>query len=219
MLKSIRISLFLAALGLFSLTACGGAEPTPTEVMPEATIPPLSNDYLGGGVLYDQWTKAIGVDAPEGDHPLWKTQTTNTRTGNDTWRCKECHGWDYRGVEGVYGSGSHMTGFIGIMDAATLSEADLLAWMDGTKNPAHDFSSFLDNEHLMMLVDFVQKGVMDTTPYINADKTVNGDAAHGEELFTNLQGMSWRDGKVSTLAVLRTEFVARSRQTTVGILA
>jgi len=93
MLKSIRISLFLAALGLFSLTACGGAEPTPTEVMPEATIPPLSNDYLGGGVLYDQWTKAIGVDAPEGDHPLWKTQTT--KPDRNVLALQRSHGWDY----------------------------------------------------------------------------------------------------------------------------
>lgn len=193
MRRSIRISIFLAVLGAIALTACVRAEPPMGEpmgepmggYMSEGTIPPLSNDYLGGGVLYDHWTAAIGVDEPEGDHPLWKTQTTNTRSGKDTWRCKECHGWDYRGVEGVYGSGSHRTGFKGIMDAVTMSEDDLLAWMDGTKNPDHDFSVFFDDAQLMMVVDFVQRGVKDTTPYINADKTVNGDAGRGKELFEN----------------------------------
>jgi len=38
--------------------------------------------------------------------PLWATQSSNTRSGKDTWRCKECHGWDYMGVDGAYGSGS-----------------------------------------------------------------------------------------------------------------
>ncbi len=62
-----------------------------------------------GGQLYDHWIKAKGVETPAGDHPLWALQTTNTRRGTDTWRCKECHGWDYLGKEGAYGSGSHPT--------------------------------------------------------------------------------------------------------------
>ncbi|MDK1024073.1 MAG: hypothetical protein QGD92_07565 [Gammaproteobacteria bacterium] len=38
-----------------------------------------------------------------------------TRGGRlyDNW-CKECHAWDYRGVEGAYGSGEHYTGIKGI---------------------------------------------------------------------------------------------------------
>jgi thiosulfate dehydrogenase len=34
--------------------------------------------------------------------------------GPVTWRCKECHGWDYRGEDGLYGSGPHYTGIKGI---------------------------------------------------------------------------------------------------------
>ncbi|MDP2727915.1 MAG: hypothetical protein Q8P59_10275, partial [Dehalococcoidia bacterium] len=49
-----------------------------------------------GGRLYDEWwEEAPGATEPKGDQPLWATQTTNTRKGTDTWRCKECHGWDY----------------------------------------------------------------------------------------------------------------------------
>ena len=35
---------------------------------------------------------------------LHKTQMN--ASGSDTWRCKECHGWDYMGVDGAYAGGS-----------------------------------------------------------------------------------------------------------------
>jgi thiosulfate dehydrogenase len=114
---------------------------------------------------------------------LWKTQTTNTRTGADTWRCKECHGWDYKGVDGAYGAGSHQTGFPGIRDAASMSSEDLTAWLTGAKNSDHDFSPVLDEAYINALVTFVQKETLDSAAYINADKTVNGDAARGKVKF------------------------------------
>ncbi len=147
---------------------------------------PTESPVTEGGRLYDKWWAAIGADEPTGDHPLWATQTTNTRTGKDTWRCKECHGWDYKGKDGVYGSGSHLTGFPGVLDAAGMSEAELTAWLTGGKNADHDFSPYLGEAQIKMLVAFIQHGAVDTSPYINADKTVNGDSARGETHFTNV---------------------------------
>lgn len=141
---------------------------------------PVESPVTEGGRLYDKWWTAIGADEPIGDHPLWATQSTNTRSGLDTWRCKECHGWDYKGVDGVYGSGSHLTGFPGVMDATKMSDANLTAWLTGGKNAEHDFSPYLGEAQIKMLVAFIQQGVMDRSPYINADKTVNGDPAQGE---------------------------------------
>lgn len=185
MRRSMRISIFWAVLSAVALAACGKAAPAPVESPggPTEVIPTLTPDFIGGGALYDHWMEALQVDAPAGDHPLWKTQTTNTRTGTDTWRCKECHGWDYKGADGAYGSGSHLTGFKGVMDAAAMPEADLLAWLDGTKNADHNFSAFMESAQLMMLVDFLKEGVTDTSQYINADKSINGDAEHGKVLF------------------------------------
>src|SRR3990170_2753794 len=77
-------------------------------------------DPVRGGLLYDQWWAVLGQDAPEGDQPLWVTQDTNTRSGADTWRCKECHGWDYQGADGAYGSGSHFTDFPGVFGVRDL---------------------------------------------------------------------------------------------------
>src|SRR3990170_8788091 len=70
-----------------------------------------SNSASRGGRLYDTWWKEADVAEPISDQPLWASQTTNTRSGPDTWRCKECHGWDYLGAAGAYGSGAHLTRF------------------------------------------------------------------------------------------------------------
>ncbi len=137
-----------------------------------------------GGRLYDAWWEGIGADEPKTDQPLWKTQTTNTRKGADTWRCKECHGWDYKGKDGAYGSGSHKTGFTGLLASAGKSVDELTAWLTGKKNPDHDFSKLLDAAQTKAMVDFIQKEMKDTAAYINADKTVKGDPAKGKAKFT-----------------------------------
>ncbi len=169
----------------------------PGEVMPSSIVNEWTSEDLanvlayvqtlspeavvsGGGLLYDKWWTQIGADEPPGDHPLWKTQTTNTRTGLDTWRCKECHGWDYKGVDGAYGSGSHKTGFPGILGAASMSAEDLTAALTGKTNPDHDFSALMGEAEIAALVTFIQKEIADTAAFINADKTVNGDPARGE---------------------------------------
>ena len=137
----------------------------------------------GGGLLYDKWWAVLGADAPEEDHPLWSTQSTNERSGADTWRCKECHGWDYLGTDGAYGSGSHSTGFTGVSGSADMSSEELLAWFDGQANPDHDFSAVMDEFALNALVTFLQQEMTDFTGFINEDKTVSGDPANGRELF------------------------------------
>jgi thiosulfate dehydrogenase len=155
-------------------------------VLAYAATFPLFTPVAEGGVLYDNWMGAMGVDTPATDQPLWATQTTNTRTGTDTWRCKECHGWDYKGVDGVYGSGSHQTGFKGIWDSSSMSAEDLTAWLDGTKNPDHNFAGegMMGEAQVQMMVAFLQAEKIDASAFVNADKTVTGgDADRGKELF------------------------------------
>ena len=65
-------------------------------------------DLIRGGLLYDKWWKVNGGAEPMTNfNPIWSSQNTNARMGADTWRCKECHGWDYIGLDGRYSSGSH----------------------------------------------------------------------------------------------------------------
>jgi len=132
-----------------------------------------------GGRLYDNWISELGVDALAGNQPLWATQTTNTRSGEDTWRCEECHGWDYLGSEGRYSSGSHFTGFPGIFSTRDKSADELTAAL---KSENHDFSTYLNDDQLNALVTFMQQ-MQDMSPYINDDGTINGDAEHGQALY------------------------------------
>ncbi len=157
-----------------------------------------ASSVAAGGKLYDKWWKAVpGVKEPVGDHPLWALQTTNKRKGDDTWRCKECHGWDYRGKDGAYGSGSHKTGFPGVM-AAQEKTVDLIkAILKGSTSPKHDFSSALDDTALTNLATFLKHGVMDLNPVIDAKakKPEKADVAHGKQLAVICSACHGPEGK------------------------
>src|SRR3990172_2215829 len=148
-----------------------------------ACAPQLTGNPARGGQLYDEWWGVLGTEAPVEDQPLWVTQTTNTRSGGETWRCKECHGWDYKGKDGAYGSGSHLTGFIGVMGMDGKNPNKILDTLKGSTNPDHDFSSVMDEQALIDLALFVSKGQMDVAPLLSADGKSTGDAAQGQTRF------------------------------------
>jgi len=164
------------ALLVVALTSCGsddGGEGTNAEQAP-----------LRGGALYDSWFNVMNLPAPTTDHPLWATRPdmmTNTLKGADTWRCKECHGWDYKGVLGAYGSGSHKTGFPGIMGSAK-SEAEIA---DSLKNKHGYGQAGLSDAALSDLAKFVKLDLIDTSEIVNSDKTFKGDKAKGKTIFTS----------------------------------
>lgn len=161
----------------------GGGEATP------------ASSATRGGKLYDNWMKEAGVEVPATDMPLWASQTTNTRSGEDTWRCKECHGWDYKGAEGAYGSGSHFTGFPGVFGVESKSLDELATILSGGANPDHDFSAMGD-EAIADLATFLQSGLVDVTPLIDAEtkSPVGGDAGQGQELFASCAACHGEDG-------------------------
>jgi thiosulfate dehydrogenase len=143
----------------------------------------VEGDVVTGGLLYDKWWVVAGNDEPGDDNPLWALQTTNERSGKDTWRCKECHGWDYKGVDGAYGSGSHQTGFPGVFDAQSKPFDDLVAQISGQVDSDHDFS-VMGDQAVADLASFILGGLADYTPMIDADKlAIGGDAGGGETLY------------------------------------
>lgn len=155
-------------------------------------------DVTKGGRMFDNWLETLGVDAPETDQPLWIEQKGKSGlTGGDTWLCSTCHGLDYKGVDGINAEGTDgYTGFPGILAAKDLSSADLTGWLDGTKNPNHDFSSYFNKDEMAQMVAFMQQGVQDRSVYFNADGTVKGDAAHGKTLYNSIcQDCHGADGK------------------------
>lgn len=156
---------------------------------------PLSTSVATGGRLYDKWWKeGAGVKEPAGDHPLWALQTTNKRKGDTTWRCKECHGWDYRGKDGAYGSGSRHTGFPGVMAAQARSMDQILK---GLANPKHGFAPLLNDATLTHLANFLKHGLVDLAQVIDlkTKKPVKADELRGKELSDVCAGCHGADGK------------------------
>ncbi|MDO8687297.1 MAG: hypothetical protein Q7K41_01775, partial [Dehalococcoidales bacterium] len=185
----------VVGLGLLLVAACAApkeesppvapAAPATPAVEPKATAASLAR----GGTIYDKWWKAAeGATEPTGDQSLWATQTTNTRKGTDTQRCKECHGWDYNGKDGAYGKGSHLTGFTGVYTAGTTkTKAQLLQIMKGGNNAQHNFSTVMGEAALQDVVNFLSEGLIDDTKYIDyaTKKPIGANVAHGTELYTS----------------------------------
>ncbi|MBI4843866.1 MAG: cytochrome c [Nitrospirae bacterium] len=179
---------YLIALLVFSALLAVSA--CVTEIK-QAEHPPVDNTLriIEGGKLYDKWWVIVsGVEEPKLNQPLWSLQNTNRRGGSETWRCKECHGWDYLGRDGAYGSGSHKTGFTGVFHVQNLSTKDIEAILLGSKNPFHNFSYVMDYDSINNLVLFLKEGLVDLRPYIDRSTNVpfNADTKNGRELFEKI---------------------------------
>ncbi|WP_461306590.1 c-type cytochrome [Albidovulum sp.] len=128
-----------------------------------------------GGQIYDKWWETIGSDEPQGTHPAYPA--AGKKSGKDTWRCKECHGWDYRGAAGAYGSGSHFTGIKGIDG---MKGADPAAIAELLRAEPHGYTeAMIPDAAMAYLAYFVAHGQMDAPPLVDGTKTVEGDAARG----------------------------------------
>jgi thiosulfate dehydrogenase len=150
------------------------------QTLPQTQIkdPPV----VRGGAMYDKWWAVAALSAPTTDHPLWASRpdtASNTRTGADTWRCKECHGWDYKGVSGVYGGGSHRTGITGILGTSKTAQ-EVFNLLKGD----HAYGTVgLSDEDIWDLTAFVTEELIDTDTIIDAGGMFIGNAATGQILY------------------------------------
>ena len=134
-----------------------------------------------GGRIYDNWWAALDKEAPEGTHPSYPA--TGSQTGAATWRCKECHGWDYRGADGIYGKGSHYTGIPGIDGSVGLPVLRIMAVL---RNDVHQYTEEMINDvELERVASFVSRGQVDMRKFIDTDtrEMTNGDVNRGRAIF------------------------------------
>ncbi len=142
-------------------------------------LPGGTLDVINGGRLYDKWWADAGDTPPATDHPFWADQTAsppNARTGPDTWRCKECHGWDYKGAAGAYevGVSSHATGFAGIFGTTqTLQEVYNTIWTD------HQLGNKMTDADIQDAAEFVVNGQLDVDTIIDGAGLFIGDGTPG----------------------------------------
>ncbi len=136
---------------------------------------------IRGGRLYDRWWREANIAAPAGDHPLYPA--VGVRSGTTTFRCKECHGWDYKGVAGAYASGSHFTGIAGVIGSTktpqemfALLKADPIEVANG-----HDMDAYgMSDSDLWDVIRFLKDEVVDTDDFIDPDGTFPGDLGLGQ---------------------------------------
>lgn len=163
--------------GTFTMT-CPGSTPV---TFGEAEEPSayINADMRRGGLLYDKYWKVTGGVEPSGEHVLYPS--LGAKTGADTWRCKECHGWDYLGKDGRYSGGSHYTGIKGLYPATnSLWKAFMIIKDEHNFDPAE-----LPDTEIWDLVKFYREGLIDINTILNKDGTFYGDISSGNTLYNN----------------------------------
>lgn len=144
-----------------------------------ATAMASDEELAEGGRLYDKWWAEARKDAPTDTHPAYPL--VGKQSGAATWRCKECHGWDYKGRDGAYAKGSHFTGIIGIRRWDGAEEDDVEKILIDAN---HRYDRVLTPEAIDQLAEFVTKGQLDMDPLISAvDKQVQADPIQGKALY------------------------------------
>lgn len=138
-----------------------------------------------GGRLYDNWFAENGKAAPTGPNPAYPATGEYRGKKASDWRCKECHGWDYLGKDGAYGTGKHFTGFTGIKNAANTSPASIKELL---LSPSHGYDpSMLSDADIEDLSLFLGKGQVDMLQYVDqATNTAKGSAAKGMSHYQTL---------------------------------
>lgn len=140
------------------------------------TLPPrnVMTSVVRGGRLYDTWYKENGQEAPKDVHPAYPEALPQSINARTTWRCKECHGWDYRGRDGVYGQAEHRTGIVGIQGMADADPATIAAKI---QDEQHAYGKLLSPRDVADLANFVARGQLDMDIFIDRETfKARGDA-------------------------------------------
>lgn len=135
----------------------------------------VAADLVRGGLLFDRWWRVNGAPAPTdsntegGSHPLYPSGI-GAQSGSNTFRCRECHGWDYKGKDGAYGPGSsHETGIGGIFGTKLGPQAMfnlLKADPDLVPNGHHMGYYGMSDADIWDAVKMCREGTIDTAQYI-----------------------------------------------------
>ncbi len=136
-----------------------------------------------GGQLYDKWWAVIEADEPTTTHSAYPADAK--REGSTTWRCKECHGWDYKGIDGAYSKGSHRTGIKGVRGVAGVDPERIHEIM---MDETHGYTeAMMPDSAMRKIALFLSLGQIDMDRYIDrATKKAHGDPSRGAQFFQTI---------------------------------
>lgn len=134
-----------------------------------------------GGRLYDSWWRTNGEAEPTGTFSLYP-QNIGNQSGSTTWRCKECHGWDYKGKDGVYNNDSdHFTGINGVFHVQSKPIAEIYSAIKNKNLP-------LSEEDIWDLTRFLKERLIEMDKYIifsgALSKTATGTSNLGGSIYS-----------------------------------
>jgi thiosulfate dehydrogenase len=142
-----------------------------------------TNEYeqiMRGGQLYDKWYAERGLDLRD-THPSYPAE--GRKKGASTWRCKECHGWDYRGKSGAYAKGSHFSGIKGISEYSGKDPGVIETIL---RNNTHAYGNILPDEDYQALSFFVAYGQINMYAHIDPfTKKAAGDINNGARIYAS----------------------------------
>ena len=131
------------------------------------------------GQLYDNWITVMEAAKPKETHPAYPK--AGRKKGVSTRRCKECHGWDYRGKDGAYSKGSHYSGIKGVRAMVGM---DVNKIHDIIMNKTHAMNGKISHSAMEKLALFLSKGQVDNDKYIDRKtKALRGNAKRGAAIF------------------------------------
>jgi thiosulfate dehydrogenase len=136
-----------------------------------------------GGQLYDDWAKVLGKELPKETHPAYPA--SGKQKGGGTWRCKECHGWDYKGADGAYAKGSHQTGIKGLRAMVGADPKAILKIM--TDNTHRYTEAMISRSEMEKLAVFVSLGQIDMDLHVDrVTRKSRGDAGRGAPVYQTI---------------------------------
>ena len=140
-----------------------------------------------GARVYDTWWDALDTKRPTGANPAYPS--TGKRSGPSTWRCVECHGWDYKGKDGVYGQNQPLkdryTGIKGIRGARKMTPAAIAKLLRGA---THGYTAeMIPDADMLRLAVFIREGQHDADTVIDRKSgKARGDINRGAGFYQTL---------------------------------
>ena len=194
-LDPLRLSIVASVAAFFvPLYACGGGG---EEGEGGGASLPVTASAARGALLYDRWWAELGAPLPS-TSPVAHAVAPDALADGTTWRCAECHGWDYKGSTGAGATTHSARARRALVDAKAAPQAlfDAIRGIGTT----HDFSTKLGTADVWDLVAFVTTGASDTTPSIESTGVARGDARAGASGFAaNCATCHGDDGKAIDL--------------------
>jgi mono/diheme cytochrome c family protein len=181
-LRLIAVLGLLAGACLALLQPASGADTdVATGLSKKRQVPAAWADSIGGQ-LYSDWPQVMLFRGPFAKHPLWTGSPSAINT--ETWRCVNCHGWDYRGGEGVGGDLGVIPKVPGLRH---LVGADRRTVADGITKGDHGFAANqLSADALRFLVDFLIEGQRAVVDLAEKARRSGADAGAGAARYANI---------------------------------